>query len=232
MLRQNHEVKHLIAAVRGPICVAVLRNELQAAHDFLAEAAMQTARLLPDLERAMWGVRAKRTAVRLAGPRPARISEHVAEHSFAEIVNQCATLERLLDAMRWVETEGSGLRQHDVLLCNPTTSSSTQDDDHDLVLRGPDGDLAKFEVSDVAGAKDSNRKEIKDLCSLGCLSADGTDVSQWPKGRSFLVVSSEFATRLRGGKRHGLGRGAFHYFEFAIEGCDTRIFEIRCGMAS
>jgi hypothetical protein len=209
--------------------ISRLHDELRAAHDYLAEAAKLTAARLPELLVSSWGSAAKRTAVRLVGRKPSRVSDHVVDHSFAEIVNQCATLERLLDALRWAETAGSGLREYHVLLCNPTTSSSAGLDDHDLVLRGPRGECAKFEVSDVASVKDGNGKEEKDLRSLGCLSKDGGDPTAWPEGRVFLVVGPEFATRLRKATRHGLKRGAFHYVEFKAPDSDTSLFEVRPG---
>ena len=62
--------------------------------------------------------------------------------------------------------------------------------------------------------------------SVGVLTKDGLDVSVWPSARPFLVVSSEFAGRLRGTTRHGLARGTFHYREFEVAGRDTRIFEV------
>ncbi len=90
-----------------------------------------------------------------------------------------------------------------VTLCHPTTSSAPGDGsvaDHDLVLSGPAGGAAWFEVSDVASAIDGNRKEERDLCSLGVLrEAKGTERFNltWPKARVFLVVSTEFAGKLR-----------------------------------
>jgi hypothetical protein len=44
------------------------------------------------------------------------------------------------------------------------------------------------------------------------------DVTVWPEGRMFLVVSSEFATLLRNPTRHGLRRGSFHYRERTTPG--------------
>ncbi len=85
-------------------------------------------------------------------------------------MNQCATMERLLDALQWAQSAGSGLAESLVERCHPTMSSSYADEeDHDLVLVGPDGTKAKFEVSDVSGTKDGNKKEKKDLISLGVL---------------------------------------------------------------
>ncbi len=220
----SHVSRHLVPPIRGPLATAVLRERLQAAHDYLARAAQGVVPRLAGLPVRRWGIAAKREPVRLGSPRPDSVTPHVDVHSFAEVVNQCATLERLLDAVSWAETE---FGDHLVQLCNPTTSSNKKDpDDHDLVLVAANGTVAKFEVGDVASTKDSNRKELKDLCSLGALKADGSDALTWPSARLFLVVSSEFATRLRRPDRHGLKRGSFHYRNHDLEGCDTVIFEV------
>jgi hypothetical protein len=59
---------------------------------------------------------------------------------------------------------------------------------------------------------------------------DGADVAEWPTGRNFLVVSSEFANRLRRPNRRGRRLGWFHYDEVKSNG-ETRIFEVREGRA-
>jgi hypothetical protein len=123
------------------------------------------------------------------------------------------------------------------ITCNPTTSSAPRRkgtprdaDDHDLVLADSGGTRLRFEVSDISGNGDGSGKEKKDLVSLGVLPSDDVDVPGWPGGRSFLVVSSDFARRLRSPTRHGLRLGLFHYDEVKADG-DTRIFEVREGRA-
>jgi hypothetical protein len=97
----------------------------------------------------------------------------------------------------------SSLGDFHVARCHPTTSSGAvgKGADHDLVLTGPEGQSAWFEVSDVVSSEDGNRKEEKDLRSLGLL-RDGRGpercVVPWPEARVFLVVSAEFFERLRG----------------------------------
>lgn len=69
----------------------------------------------------MWGTHFKRVRVDL--PRDARpLLMRAAEdhHSLAEVVNQCATMERLLDALAWARTDTSGLSAFHVVGC-PTT---------------------------------------------------------------------------------------------------------------
>jgi hypothetical protein len=109
----------------------------------------------------------------------------------------------------------------------------TTEDDHDLVLMGPDGAKAKFEISDVSGARDGNNKEKKDLISLGVLregKGDEMFPNEWPKGRLFLVVSDEFAGRLRKPGRAWLKGTPPHcrYNELAAQGT-TGIFEVEKG---
>jgi hypothetical protein len=147
-------------------------------------------------------------------------------------VSLSATIERLIDALAWVETVPE-LKDAKANTCNPTTSSAKRkegvprdDEDHDLVLEDGGGTRWKFEVSDVAG-KRGFAKEKKDLLSLG-VPTDG--VGTWPNGHSLLVVSSEFADRLRPPTRHGLRLGLFHYAELTPSG-ETRIFEVRQGQA-
>lgn len=226
---------HLVVRVHEPTQVHVLRSRLRQAHAFLVAAARDTVPRLMQLSPESWGADAKREHVVLPeGPKPDLVSPGLRTHSFAEVVNQCATLERLLDTLTW--TAGvPDLNDALVVTCNPTTSSAprtkrqpTPAEDHDLVMRTSSGDLWKFEISDVASENDGNDKEKKDLTSLGILPVGDSMVSGWPTGRSHLVVSSEFAERLRKHTRHGLRRGVFHYREVKNEGA-TRIFEVREG---
>lgn len=220
-------MRHLVDPVTHRTSLPSLREKLQAAHDYLCDSAKKTAAILPQIAIEAWATAAKRTMVNLEGPKPELVNQAVGVQSFVEIVNQCATLERLVDALRWAESEQSGLRGYEVALCHPTTSSGTAENDHDLVLIGPSKELAKFEVSDVASEKDGNGKEVKDLVSLGCLSESRDEPGQWPTGRMFLVVSPEFAKRLmRSRRRHGIGRGTFHYVEHNVADRDTRILEV------
>lgn len=133
--------------------------------------------------------------------RPRLVCEADVSHSLAEVMNQCATMERLLDALAWAQTDASGLSTFNVAVCHPTTSSAGDDTtDNDLILTALDGRCARFEVSDVASSSDGNRKEERDLRSLGVL-GDGSGAKRfdlaWPADRVFLVVSTEFAAKLK-----------------------------------
>jgi hypothetical protein len=168
-------------------------------------------------ESATWGCDFKRVEIRMPEEHEDRrftdsvgrchslIGEKVECQKLIEIINQAATLERLMDALRWAMSEGSGLSRYRIQLCHPTTSSDAlatpSAPDHDLVLSCPSGARALFEVSDVASPSDGNRKEEKDLRSLGLLvEGQGEEkfrVRDWPEGRLFLVVSPEWKARLQ-----------------------------------
>jgi hypothetical protein len=139
-----------------------------------------------------WGVAVKRIRVDLpAEGRPKLIASTISSHSLIEAMNQCATMERLLDALAWAQTGESGLSNAQVQVCHPTTSSAKGSGvmDNDLVLVGSDGAMARFEVSDVASEEDGNQKERRDLMSLGVLQegrGEAQFVGTWPPGRRFL----------------------------------------------
>lgn len=202
-----HLVSSLTAAhgVSGVLTLTCCHALLLDAHNYLARRGMDAARRAVRVDDAStWGTDFKRVRVELPPiGRPELVHDAAAHHSLAEVMNQCATMERLLDALSWAQTDASGMSSWSVTLCHPTTSSAPGDGsaaDHDLVLVGPAGEAAWFEVSDVASAADGNRKEERDLCSLKVLreakGAERFDLP-WPKARVFLVVSTEFAGRLR-----------------------------------
>lgn len=192
-----HLVGSFVALGDGYKSLESCHAEIREAQGYLAANGAEAIRRSADLgggERS--GIGAKR--VRVAFPeqlRPALIGQGLKDHNLAEVVNQCATMERLLDALCWARTEPS-LNGYAVERCHPTTGSSSGDgDDHDLVLikeNVPDLKV-KFEVSDVVSGKDGNNKEKKDLASLGVLRRGSLQpADEWPAGRLFLVVSEEF----------------------------------------
>lgn len=182
---------------------------LSEAQQFLAQAAIVGLRRSSESEISSWGSFMKRLYIDIPiEQRPYLIPGKIQSHNLIEVVNQCATIERLVDAMLWFSNDGSGFEDCIVVSCNPTTSSTKKSEDglrdHDLVLKASNGDFYYFEVSDVVGHKDGNKKEIKDLISLGALA--GTVKSpkpavEWPRGRLFLICSSTFSTRICDPKR-------------------------------
>lgn len=209
------------------------------AHDYLARCG---ADAIEEAWRAKgdryWGSLVKRIRVVLSGEgRPELIAPTLHAHNLVEVLNQCATMERLLDALDWAQTATSGLHDCTVRRCHPTTSSDQMAGkkahlDNDLVLIGADGTTARFEVSDVVGRTDGNRKEPRDLASLGVprfAEVEAETASVWPADRLFLGVSEEFAARLRQ-KCLPSKRRSYWYVEVKTDG-PTRIFEVRPALA-
>ena len=215
---------HMVGAIEGPVPLAQVRAELQAAHDYLAEAARGAVVQLGGGALETWGADVKRVRVCLIGPPPPRVSER-AHHNFVEVVNQCATLERLIDALGWAETAMPG---YVVKSCHPTTSSTTNAHDHDLVLVNAAGEPdARFEVSDILSG---TVKEKNDLRTLGVLATRG-GTNAWPDARLFLVVSVEMAERVCNSKRPLPRSAGFRYaLHDHTNATRTGILEvIRCG---
>jgi hypothetical protein len=174
--------------------VATAISELRSAHEFVRLAAQRTLSNMFDVpvDRS-WGATVKRRRVDLpVEGRPRLIEPESRSHNFSELVNLCATVERLLDAMDWADN--GELSQGEIECCHPTTGSnkidydpadSPQDDpgDNDLVIvKG--GKRFRFEVSDISGRLDTNRKIPKDLNSLGIGS------NRYQGDTLFLVVPS------------------------------------------
>lgn len=201
-----HLVAPLGASTDGqePLSLARCHELVREAHAYLTQRGVEAAREAAQLATTdRWGTTSKRVRVRLplAG-RPLLVHAAADDHSLGEVINQCATMERLLDALVWAQGETSGLRDYAVLVCHPTTSSAPRrrgHEDNDLILVAQDGRRARFEVSDVIGRSDGNGKEESDLQSLGVL-ADAVGAARfavaWPAARVFLVVAREFAQRL------------------------------------
>jgi hypothetical protein len=183
--------KHLIrphAVQDRPVDAKSYLAELSAAHDaIVARAAGWTAPAVGP----RWGITAKRQLVDLTGAHP---SVHNASHPIQELMNQCATVERLLDALEWAIGKGWA---NMVIECNPTTSSGPvrplavvtgvpPSGPPDLRTTGALGE-AWFEVSDVLKRRDGNRKLQKDLKRLSNLP---------PSVAGFLVGSDLWEDRI------------------------------------
>ena len=130
------------------------REELQSVHSLIVEATRSW--LIAEFPLETWGTSAKRRPIDLVGLHPWIGAK---SQPFSELVNQLATIERLLEALDWSVVRGL----EEVVACHPTTSSGA----HDLVARGEGPSVCVFEVSDVAGASgDANQKMAKDLRNL------------------------------------------------------------------
>jgi hypothetical protein len=103
---------HLVAAQLEPFDLDTYVEDLQQAHDYLAKhgaEAVQRACGIGSVRE--WGSALKRVRVALPDQgRPRLVSGAVCDHNLAEVMNQCATLERLLDALRWCLTDAAALK--------------------------------------------------------------------------------------------------------------------------
>jgi hypothetical protein len=140
-------------------------NLLRAAHEFLtarAKSALQAS----DEDGACWGIALKRSSVDLSGDGiPSLIGK--TEEKLGEVINIAATVERLIDAIKWF-AEQAEFNVYTILECHPSTSDDFGG--NDLVIVDSVGQPAiRCEVCDVASSNaGSNGKEKKDLSNLGC----------------------------------------------------------------
>jgi hypothetical protein len=110
-----------------------------------------------------------------------------ATSNLAETVNIAATGKRLLETLKWVVEANSGLQSYNrVVPCHPSHTGTAGESDLTLTCGSH---TARFEISDVAGSRDSNGKETTDRNKL--LESKGKGI------RLFLVTSDELGDRIR-----------------------------------
>jgi hypothetical protein len=221
-------MEHLICPIRET-SVGDCYLRLKHAHDYLVSIAKNGIRELASIDDvAIWGTRAKRVCVIFAEERPSDIGQKIKSHNIIEVVNQIATVERLVDVLEWAQMSESTLTEFcDVVVCHPCTSSAPDQEcwENDLVLRNVQGCEARFEISDVASDSDGNGKHKKDLTNLRILNKDGTLARSMTNARLFVAVADEFAGCVR---KRGMSRkwaGVVVYSEIK-KGGKTRVFEI------
>ena len=238
-------MSHLIVGTTEKFDLHEMLDKLCAAHKYLAEHGARALTRAEELGRSeKWGQSVKRIRVELPSDgRPELAKDAPLEHNITEVYNQCATVERLIDAVKWCLLPASKFSDGLGLVCHPTTSSgkSSQDhDDHDLVVQEANGRLGYFEVSDVVSDRDGNNKEGEDLVRLrllrsvrrvadkrGTFEHDGID---WPDERLVLVVSEEFAEYLFKSKRSWRKNPDPHIrYEDRSQRGPTRVLEILPG---
>lgn len=174
-MSQKHLIRPLTAA-EGPMDAPAYLGQLQGAHDAIVGRAVGWTHAVAGPS---WGIRAKRTLVDLTGAHPLVTSE---KNPISELLNICATVERLLDALGWAIENGWA---QSVLECSPTTSGVAGPSD--IRTRGVEGE-AWFEVSDVVSARDGNRKLQTDLARLELATAGVA---------TFLVTSPSWERRIQ-----------------------------------
>jgi len=139
---------HLIEPPSDRCKTSWFLGELERAHHEIVEAA--TAWMATTFPEQAWGASAKRSEIPLEGLHPWIGTQ---SQPFGELLNQLATIERLLDALEWSVSQGLT----EVVVCHPTTSSG----DHDLVTCDENSRYCAFEVSDVAGASGNQNGKMK-----------------------------------------------------------------------
>lgn len=175
---------------------AVALQRLTIAHRFLVLQAKATL-LASDIDDASWGSALKRSPVRLdEGAVPPLIGK--SDERLGEVINIAATVERLMDSIRWF-AEQPDYEKHSILECHPSTSDEANG--NDVVIVDPDGRIVvRCEVCDVASSNaGSNNKEKKDIRNLGCTHA----VPQDDIAR-FICTAPEFAAALTSHRRKWL----------------------------
>ncbi len=177
---------HLINSTKGSL--AEVLRELKEAHRFVVGHCQLP---VPAAHNMQWAIEMKRTRISLpVQNRPALVGKD-SEQLF-EAVNLLATVERLIDALEWFAHHDE-FKDMTVLACHPSTSSGTgkAGKGSDLVLgHNENTPLVLCEVSDIASSKDGNKKEKRDLKSLGY--DEGYGVPDDGK-RRFLCLSTQFA---------------------------------------
>ena len=219
---------HLIRPLLGPCSLHQAQRQLIEAHEQLVACGRAAVDELKTVTPVGWGSAAKRVRAVLPNMRSTLLNEANSDQSLTELINQCATVERLLDAINWVLHTAT---DSTLVLCHPTTSSgATTEQNHDLVIQHQ-GEHWCFEISDVAtSGGDGNQKEMKEFLSLGVLSSiRPAKLNNEPRpGRSFLVVSTEFAQRLLRPTRYYLKTSELRYQAFSA-GPATQVLEVlRC----
>jgi hypothetical protein len=136
-------MSHLVPPIRNRTIPETLRC-IEEAHAFLTQEGNrhllalvgQVAGTVPS---AVWGQTLERKSVRIPQTgRPELMTSSPAEQPLAEIVNQCASLERVSDLLNWAAVE---FPTAEVGVCHPTTSGGQRKNvplaerEQDLVLR-------------------------------------------------------------------------------------------------
>ena len=199
---------HLVAPLKG-VDLYAARQQLVHAHTFLVARSVDALATAPVAVQ-LWGATMKRKHVNLgASDRPNVVGKD--SERFVEVVNMVATLERLIDALRFFDERQQEFGSLRVKECHPSTSSTK--DSNDLVLEDSNGAVVvRCEVSDIASlSASSNGKESKDVASLGCANGVPQDGV-----RRFLCTSPEFAEAIRRPSRKWK-QIHFRYSEFAVD---------------
>lgn len=214
-------MNYLINPLNGPLNDVIVR--LQTCVEFIGPRLLEAIQEIQEL-RADYGTRGKRITVHLEERPPEQRPDDIGtdKMSVAEVQNQLATVERLLDGLSYFRvlypaavvgqchpTQSSGQGEsgkgNDFILCDAATGQSlVLAECNDSICRNPRG----------------NSKEWNDLGSLGVqegVPEDGV--------RRFIVTSEEWASGLLNPRRRHV-RWRHRYVLAATVGRGTRIIEV------
>ena len=178
---------HLVTEIRGVSLEDAIESVTESHREVVASARRAVQAL--DQHESTWGAAAKRLSVTFS-PDAEGLGLGKKGERFAEVMNMAATMERLLDALKWFRNHPD-YRSLRVRECHPSTSDDSSG--NDIVLASADGIVkVRCEVCDVVSKNAAqNSKEEKDIRNLGCETGVPSDgVSR------YIATSREFAQAL------------------------------------
>ena len=201
----------LIPAIRGVSLEDAIESVTQSHRAIVASTRGALHEL--DQHESTWGTEAKRLSVTFSSDAK-ELGLGKKQERFAEVMNMAATIERLLDALRWFRNHPD-YRSLRVRECHPTTSNDSSG--NDIVLESADGIVkVRCEVCDVVSKLP--KKEAKDIKNLGCEAGVPSDgVSR------YIATSPEFAKALASPARKWNQKPYRYKSICAGAGCDTKL---------
>jgi hypothetical protein len=160
-------------------------EELSKAHKILRESAKPVLKdLCAVASDDSWGSSVKDLRVSLPAngcDRPVLLRKAKPDHNLAEVITLCATVERIIDALRWC---GTYYPRHEISVCHPTSGSGKKgvQRENDLVMEERSDIALRFEITDNSTSANPMARIGKGLDSLGVF--EDSD----PKDRRFLVL--------------------------------------------
>jgi hypothetical protein len=134
--------------------------QLEDANSILKTSIVEFSKTVRIPDSRQWACDVKRLRVPISGA-DSRTLLTVHEYDYGEIINQCATLERLMDAMQWAVDHLPDHRH--IVSCDPTQSRKGE---ADLIIKNSNS-IAMFEISDKVGADAFRRKVRTQTNNLG-----------------------------------------------------------------
>lgn len=205
---------HLIPEIRDVSLEDAIESVTKSHRAIVASTRQELHKL--DQHESTWGTEVKRLSVTFPSDAE-ELGLGKEQERFAEVMNMAATIERLLDALRWFRNHPD-YRSLSVRECHPTTSDDSSG--NDIVLESADGIVkVRCEVCDVVSKNAAqNKKEAKEIKNLGCEAGVPSDgVSR------YIATSPEFAQALASPARKWNQKPYRYKSICAGAGCDTKL---------